>query len=80
MRVKWSNVVALGLLTVIVIVLMSNLEPIMATLSSLREVGPGAGAGASMEDRTYGLMVLGLLLVTIVAVVKIVIHGGSKQP
>lgn len=76
MRVKWSNIVALSLMTMIVIVLLANLESVLETLASLRHIGPSE----SPEERTFGLVVLGLLLVSIVAVVKIVIHGGNKQP
>ncbi len=75
MQIKWSNVVALGLVILAVVLAMSNATSVSAVLSSIRNIGPRH----SVEDKTLGLCVLGVLCVTGVAIVRLITTNWERK-
>lgn len=67
MQIKWNNLIALALLVFAFVVGLRYLPQIGEFLATLSQVGPGGDP----DQRTFGLMAFGLVLVLIVAVVKI---------
>ena len=76
MSIKWSNVVAFALLFLGFIIFIKMGPQIGEFFSNLWRIGPGH----SPEDQTMGLVAAGLICVVIVAVVKIVLNSGGKNP
>jgi hypothetical protein len=64
MRIKWGNIFALAILTCLII-LLSKLPLILDRLPHTIEIP------YYVNDPRYGIIILGLICVTIVAVVKI---------
>ena len=71
MEVKWSNIIALGLAIVLLIILWKAAPEIRIFLGSLRNIGPGP-----IEDQAMGLVAFSLICIVIVAIVKILTRGG----
>ena len=73
-EIRWRNLIALALVVFAVVVGLKTYPQIAAFLSSMKSVGPGGDTG----DRTFGLMAFGLIVLTIVAVVRILKDGESR--
>ncbi len=72
--IKWNNVAALGFAILAVILLVRHGPTIGLALGSMKAIGPGS----SPEDRTLGLITLGLVGVCLVAIVRLVIRNDRK--
>ena len=70
MEVKWSNIIALGLAIVLLVILWKAAPDIRIFLGSLRAIGPGP-----IEDQAMGLVAFALIGVLIAAIVKILVSG-----
>ncbi len=75
MEIKWPNVLALGLVVMSVVLAVRNHRELAAAIGSIAEIGPGHTA----EEKTLGLCVLGVILVSLVAVVRLVLQGNERK-
>ena len=75
MEIKWPNVVALSLVVLSVVLAVRNHRQLAVAFGSLSQIGPGHTA----EDKTLGLCVLGVILVSLVAIVRLVVHGNERK-
>ncbi len=71
---KWTNLLELSLAILAVLVAVRNRDALGATLHAVTHIG----AGHSPEDRTLAFCILGVLLVTLVAVVKLVCQNNRR--
>ena len=67
MEIRWRNIIALAVLVFALVVLSKAYRQIAAFLSTMVAVGPGG----DVTELTFGLMAFGLLVITVVAVVRI---------
>ena len=74
MRINGNNLIALILAIFGLVLLTKNLEPIRAFLGSMNDIGPGHTA----DEKTAGLIALGLVGICIVAVVKILTQNRDR--
>jgi hypothetical protein len=71
MQLRWKNILA-GLLTIVVIVLLiRNPTLFQVVADNLRGIGPGHSA----DEKTLGLITLGLICILIVAIVRLLVSG-----
>ncbi len=75
MEIKWPNVVALGLVVLSVVLAVRNHRELGAAIGSITKIG----LGHTPEDKTLGLCVLGVILVSLVAVVRLVLQGNERK-
>ncbi|MCH7592217.1 MAG: hypothetical protein IH989_05515 [Planctomycetes bacterium] len=75
MEIKWPNVVALGLVLLSVVLAMRNHRQLGVAIGSISHIGPGN----TTEDKTLGLCVLGVILVSLVAVVRLVLSTSERK-
>ncbi len=75
MEIKWPNVVALGLVVLSVVLAVRNHRELAAAIGTIAEIGPGHTA----EEKTVGLCVLGVILVSLVAVVRLALQGNERK-
>ncbi len=75
MRILWHNVIALILLIMAVVVTVRKRRAIIGFLMTTEHIG----RGHTIEEQTAGLVALGLVLVTIVALVKILTHNNRRD-
>lgn len=75
MEIKWSNVAAAGLLLVALVLGIRYSGILIGTVGSMGRIGPQYAP----QDRTFGLLVLGLILVGVVAVVRLLVDRGRKD-
>ena len=75
MIVKWSNVAAFALLLFAIILAVRHGDDLAGTVSSIGRIGPQY----PLQDRTFGLLVLGLMLVGLVAVVRLLVGRNGKD-
>jgi uncharacterized membrane protein YqhA len=71
MRILWHNIIALILLIVALVLLYKCWPEITATLTTMKNIGPGH----TSDDKVVGLLALGLVCAFLVAVVKVLTHG-----
>ena len=71
MRIKWTNLLALVLIAAAAIIATKTHRQIGEVLTSVTRIGPLNSA----EERTMGLLALGLILVALVATVRLLTHG-----
>ena len=76
MRIVWPNVFVVLFGIFALVLALKAPRSLAVALSAVRHIGSGGTA----EERTLGLVVVGLICVTIVAVVKIVIEGKGRNP
>jgi hypothetical protein len=69
-EIKWSNVVALALGIVALVILWKAGPAVVLFLGSMRDIGPGP-----LKDQAMGLVAFGLICIVIVAIVKILADG-----
>ena len=74
MDIRWSNVVAFGLAIFAFTVFLKTHQQIAAFFSTIGSIGPGH----STDQQVTGLAAVGLIALTIVAIVKIVIKSGGN--
>lgn len=74
MRILWTNVFAIVLGVFGIVILVKNRIEITGFLGTMKDIGPGH----SPEEQTVGLIAIGLVLVTIVALVKILTHNDRR--
>ena len=75
MEIKWPNVVAMGLAILAVVLAVRHQPAIHATLATVGDIGPGF----SPEEQTRGLVVLGVILVSGVAIVRLLIEANRRN-
>ena len=75
MRILWHNVIALILLIMAVVVAVRKRHEIVGFLMTIEHIS----SGGTFEEQTAGLVALGLVLVTIVALVKILTHNNRRD-
>ena len=75
MEIKWPNVAALGLVVLSVVLAVRNHRQLGAAIGSISQIGPGH----TPEDKTLGLCVLGVILVSLVAVVRLVLNANERK-
>ena len=74
MRILWHNVIALILMMLAVVVAVRKRHEIVGFLMTTEHIG----RGGTFEEQTAGLVALGLVLVTILALVKILTHNNRR--
>ena len=67
MQIRWNNIVALALAVLALIVAVKARHQILELLSSVKAIGPGSDPA----ERTLGILVLGLIAITTVAIIRI---------
>ncbi len=75
MRIKWANVFVLFLAALAVALAVSDPRPLVGAIGSIRHIG----ANATVEDRVYGLCVLGVISITIVALAKVLTRDRGQD-
>lgn len=73
MRVLWSNVAALALLVIALVIVLTHLTQLQAFLGTMDDIGPGH----SPDEQTRGLVAFGLAVVSILAALKILLSRGD---
>ena len=74
MDIRWSNVVAFGLAIFAFVIFLKTHQQISTFFSTIRSIGPGHDT----DQQVMGLAAVGLIALTIVAIVKIVINSGRN--
>lgn len=75
MEIKWPNVVAFALAILSIVLAVWHRQALRAAVTGIGHIGPGH----SMEDKTLGLWVLGVILVSLVAIVRLVISSNRSN-
>ena len=75
MQVKWSNVVAFALAIFGVVLLIRQRDAVGVALTGIGQIGPGH----TPEEKFYGFFVLGILLVSLVAIVRLVLDANGRD-
>jgi hypothetical protein len=75
MEIKWSNLVFFALVIFTIAWAVRAQDSIFSFLSRMGRLGPDHPS----DERIYGLMVFGLVLVTLVAVLKIFIENLTRN-
>lgn len=73
MIIKWHNILALVLAIFAIHLLFTNSSPIKSVLSTMGSIGPGH----TSEELTMGLICLGLVLVSLVAIVRLLTRNDG---
>ncbi len=76
MKIRWSNIVVLLLIVFALVVGIKAYRQITEFLSNMGNIG----SGHSSHEQTFGLIAFGLILVTIVAIVRILQDNGRNKP
>lgn len=74
MRILWSRVAAVALAIVACIVLVAHWHSIISFLKSIENINPSA----SPEEQTAGLVAFSLVAISILALVRILVHNPRK--
>ena len=75
MEVKWSNVVAFALAIFGVVLLVRDHGAVGVALAGVGAIGPGHTAA----EKFHGFFVLGILMVTLVAIVRLVLDANGRN-
>lgn len=75
MEVKWPNVVAFGFAIIAVILAVRHRDELSVALGGLGHMGPAS----TPDEQFYGFLVLGLLLITLVVIVRLIVSAGGKD-
>ena len=73
MQIRWNNIIALILLVIAALLAIKLLPAIAAFLASMKDIGPGH----TRDEKTFGLIALGLVGMLLVAVVRILSRGSK---
>lgn len=71
MTIRWANVVAVALAILALVVGLRERHQIAELFSAFTDIG----SHPSPEERTWALAALGLVLVSLVAIVRILVSG-----
>jgi len=74
MRINWHNIIASILLTVALVLLVRCWPEITATLVTMKNIGPRH----TTEDKTVGLLALGLVAAFLLGAIKILTQGPKQ--
>ena len=72
--IKWNNVAAAGFCLLALILLLQHGPAMGLALASMKALGPGS----STEDKTLGLITLGVVGVSLVAIVRLLASNNRK--
>lgn len=75
MQIKWRNIFAFLLALGAFILLIHSLEPIAAFLATMRDIGPGH----TPEEQLKGLLAFGLVLISILGVIRILARSDGDS-
>lgn len=75
MTVKWANVFCFGLLILAAVLTVYHHRAVRAAISSIGRIG----SGYAQEESVLGLCVLGIILVSLVAVVRLVVSDNRRD-
>ncbi len=75
MQLKWPNLFGFALALFAAVLAVRFHREVSITVGSISAIGPGH----TLEEKTLGLAVLGLILVVLVAVVRIVCRNNGKD-
>lgn len=70
MKINWPNVFALVLAVLSGVMLLNHRSAVGAVLSTVAAIGPGH----SSEEKTLGLLTLGICCVCLVAIIRLLAH------
>lgn len=75
MSIKWPNVVVFGLLILAAVLTVYHHRAVHAAITSIGRIGPGY----TQEESVLGLCVLGIILVSLVAIVRLVVSENRRN-
>ena len=75
MRILWHNVYALILAILVVVLIVKFHHELGSIFAAMKYIGPGY----TPEEQTLGLIVFGIILISILALAKILSHGNRKD-
>ena len=75
MKIKWTNLFALCLGLFALVLVLKLPGPIASFLSTIREIGPGHDP----EQQTRGLLAFGLVVVSLLALVRILVRTDRRD-
>jgi uncharacterized integral membrane protein len=76
MKLRWNNIIVAILAVFILTLALRHGDSCRAALETVTAVAPHQ----SVDDRFVGFMVLGLVAVTVVAIVKILAQNRRRDP
>ena len=76
MNLRWNNIIMAVLAVIALNLFLRHSKSLRAALNTVESVAPHGGA----DDRFVGFMVLGVLAVTVVAVVKLLTQNRLQNP
>ncbi len=76
MNVHWHRVVAFALILAVVILAIVFWPELGGVFSTVRSV---SDRYADPEDRTFGLLILGVLVLSTLVALRIIIHNGGRD-
>jgi hypothetical protein len=76
MKIRWNNILVAVLTAFILIITLRHGASCRAALASLQSLVPNH----DVDDRFVGFIVLGILAVTLVAIVKLVTQSRRQDP
>lgn len=76
MNVHWHRVVAFALIPAVVILAILFRSELGGVLSTVRSVGDRY---ADPGDRTFGLLILGVLVLSTLVALRIIMHSGGRD-
>lgn len=75
MTIKWSNLLAFALAILAVVLTVRHGGDLRATVSTIGQLGPRY----TIEEKTLGFCVLGVILVSLVAIVRLVLSNDRRN-
>ena len=75
MTVRWSNIAAAALFLFAMVLLIANWREIEAFVGSVRSIGPNG----TTEERVTGLIAFGVILVSLLGLVRILSSRGGQS-
>jgi hypothetical protein len=73
MKIHWHNVIALALAVTATVLFLKHREAIAGFVGTVQHIGPGHDS----DEMTLGLIALGIICVSIVAVIKILTRNKN---
>lgn len=75
MKVLWTNVFILVFALFALVLILRNRSDVGLTIASVRNIG----TGHSPEEQVVGIIVLGLILVSIVVIVRLLVSQNRNE-